>query len=109
MILKQPAQLLIAVAALALASPFAAQADEVSDGEVVFAGKCAVCHNTDSAEQKIGPGLAGIKDGKLPSGKDATDENLMTNINDGGNGMPAYASLLTDEEKAQVIAYVKTL
>ena len=52
MILKQPAQLLIAVAVLALASPFAAQADEVSDGEVVFAAKCAVCHNTDSAGDK---------------------------------------------------------
>ena len=107
--MKKPAQIFIAVAAIALASPFAAQADEVSDGDAVFAGKCVVCHNTDSAEQKIGPGLAGIKDGKLPSGKDATDENLMTNINDGGNGMPAFASLLSDEEKAQLVAYLKTL
>lgn len=107
--MKKPAQLFIAVAALALASPFTAQADEVSDGDAVFAAKCVVCHNTDSAEQKIGPGLAGIKDGTLPSGKDATDENLMTIVNDGGNGMPAFASLLSDEEKAQVIAYMKTL
>jgi mono/diheme cytochrome c family protein len=107
--LKHPAQLFTVVAALALASPFAAVADEASDGANVFAGKCAVCHATDSAERKIGPGLLGIKDGKMPSGKDATDENLMTIINDGGNGMPAYASLLTDEEKTQLVAYLKTL
>lgn len=107
--MKHPVQLFFAVAALALASPFAAAADEASDGANVFAGKCAACHNTDSADQKVGPGLLGVKDGKMPSGKDATDENLMTIINDGGNGMPAYASLLTDEEKAQLVAYLKTL
>lgn len=107
--MKHPAQLFIAVVALALASPFAAFADDAADGATVFAGKCGVCHNTDSADRKIGPGLVGIKDGKMPSGKDASDENLMAIINDGGNGMPAYASLLTDDEKTQVVAYLKTL
>ena len=65
--------------------------------------------NTDSKDKKIGPGLAGIKDGKLPSGKDATTENMMENLNKGGNGMPPFEKLLSDEEKANLIAYVKTL
>ena len=30
-------------------------------------------------------------------------------INAGGNGMPAYADLLSEAEKADVIAYLKTL
>ncbi len=68
-----------------------------------------MCHNTDSAERKVGPGLAGIKDGKMPSGKEATDENLLAIINDGGGGMPAYAEILTDDEKTKLVAYMKTL
>jgi mono/diheme cytochrome c family protein len=107
--LKQCARLFIGAAALALALPFAALADDVSDGAAAFASKCAVCHNADSAERKVGPGLAGIKNGKLPSGKEATTENIMTVINQGGNGMPAYESILTAAEKTALVAYLKTL
>ena len=107
--MKQTARLFIGAAALALASPYAAMADDVSDGATAFGAKCAVCHNADSAERKIGPGLAGIKDGKMPSGKEATTENIMTIINQGGNGMPAYESILTAEEKTALVAYLKTL
>ena len=107
--MKQSARLFIGAAALALALPYAAMADDVSDGAAAFGAKCAVCHNADSAERKIGPGLAGIKDGKLPSGKEATAENIMTIINEGGNGMPAYESILTAEEKTALVAYLKTI
>ena len=79
------------------------------NGKELFETKCSVCHNADSKEKKIGPGLQGIKDGKLPSGKDATPENVMENLNKGGGGMPAFEKLLTDEEKADVVAYVLTL
>jgi mono/diheme cytochrome c family protein len=107
--LKQSARLFIGAAALALALPFAAMADDVSDGASAFTAKCAVCHNADSAERKVGPGLAGIKNGKMPSGKEATVENIMAIINTGGNGMPAYESILTEDEKAALVAYLKTL
>lgn len=107
--MKQTARLFIGAAALALVVPFAALADDVSDGAAAFASKCAVCHNTDSSERKIGPGLAGIKDGKMPSGKEATTENILAIINGGGNGMPAYESILTAEEKTALVAYLKTL
>lgn len=78
-------------------------------GQEIFEAKCALCHETESKEKKIGPGLQGIKDGKLPSGKDATYENIMKNLNEGGNGMPAFEKLLADEEKENVVAYVMTL
>lgn len=107
--LKHPAKLLIGAAMLALIAPFTALADEVSDGAAIFGSKCSVCHNADNADRKVGPGLAGIKNGKMPSGKDATDENLLAIINQGGNGMPAYESILTAEDKAKLVAYLKTL
>ena len=83
--------------------------DDAEKGGALFETKCSVCHFSDSKEKKIGPGLAGIKDGKLPSDKDATAENILKNLNEGGGGMPAFEKLLTDEEKGHVIAFVLTL
>lgn len=104
--------LLSGVATLCLvASAVAAEIPEgdAEKGEVAFQGRCAICHFHDSAEKKIGPGLAGIKDGKLPSDKESTRENLLENINKGGNGMPAMEAMMEDTEKYDIIAYVLTL
>jgi cytochrome c len=72
--------------------------------------QCAVCHNVDTDEKKMGPSLKGLfaKD-KLKNGKKPTEANVKTIINTGGNGMPAYADMLSDDEKADVIAYLKTI
>lgn len=89
---------------------FAAEGDgDAAAGKELFDTKCAICHNADSKEKKIGPGLQGVKDGKLPSDNDATYDNLLKNLNEGGGGMPAFEKLITDEEKDNVIAYVLTL
>jgi mono/diheme cytochrome c family protein len=82
---------------------------DAAAGKELFSSKCALCHNTDSTEKKIGPGLKGIKDGKLPSGKEATCENILKNLNEGGGGMPAFEKLLSEEEKANVVTFVMTL
>ena len=86
-----------------------APAGDVAKGKDLFESKCIVCHNPDSDEKKIGPGLKGVKSGKLPSGKDATYQVILEIVNTGGGGMPAYKELLTDEEKNDVIAYTLTL
>ena len=78
-------------------------------GKEVFE-QCGVCHNTDTDEKKIGPSLKGLfKHDKLKSGKAVTVDNVKAMINTGGNGMPSYADLLSEQEKADVIAYLKTL
>src|SRR3954447_18556557 len=72
--------------------------------------QCSVCHNVDNDEKKMGPSLKGLfKHDKLKNGKKVTDANVKALINAGGNGMPAYADLLSDDEKNDVIAYLKTL
>ncbi len=72
--------------------------------------QCGVCHNTDSDEKKIGPGLKGLfKKDKLINGKKPTEANVRAIINAGGNGMPSYADMLSDEERNDIIAYLKTL
>jgi cytochrome c2 len=78
-------------------------------GKEVFQA-CSVCHNADSEEKKMGPGLKGLfKREKLADGKKLTEATIRTRIDEGGNGMPAYKDLLSDQEKEDLIAYLKTL
>src|SRR5436190_9587368 len=98
-------------AALAAGSTAAMAADkgDPEKGKEVFE-QCGVCHNADSTEKKMGPGLKGLfaKDA-LTNGKKPTEANVRAKIDEGGNGMPAYKEMLTDEEKDHLIAYLKTL
>lgn len=95
---------------LALASTsFAADKGNPEKGKEVFE-QCGVCHNTDSNEKKMGPGLKDLfKQEKMTNGKKPTEENVRAKIDEGGNGMPAYKEMLNDEEKTNLIAYLKTL
>lgn len=78
-------------------------------GKEVFT-QCAICHNADSDEKKMGPGLKGLfKKDKLADGKKASEANIRSRIDDGGNGMPPYKELLDDQQKDDLIAYLKTL
>lgn len=96
--------------AIALAgSNLYAQKGDAAKGKEVFE-QCSVCHNSDSTEVKMGPGLKGLfKRAKLSSGKAVSEANVLGQINEGGNGMPAYKDILSDGEKADVIAFLKTL
>ena len=87
----------------------AAGKGDAAKGKEVFV-QCEVCHNADSTEKKMGPGLKGLfKHDKLANGKKVTDATVRDQIEQGGNGMPPYKDLLSDTEKDDVIAYLKTL
>lgn len=85
------------------------KAGDAAKGKEVFE-QCGVCHAADSNEKKMGPGLKGLfKAEKMANGKKPTDENVMAKVNEGGNGMPAYKDMLEDQEKKDLLAYLKTL
>ncbi len=87
----------------------AAPKGDATKGKETFE-QCGVCHNVDNDEKKVGPSLKGLfKHAKLKNGKPVTDANVLELINAGGNGMPSYKDILSDEEKANVIAYLKTI
>jgi cytochrome c len=109
--MMQKSVTLLFAGAIALAgSNLYAQKGDAAKGKEVFE-QCSVCHNSDSTDVKMGPGLKGLfkKDKMTSTGKPVTDANIRMKIEEGGNGMPAYKDILSDEEKANVIAYLKTL
>ncbi len=78
-------------------------------GKEVFE-HCSVCHNADSGEKKMGPGLKGLfAQDKMTNGKQPTDANVRAKIDEGGNGMPAYKETLSEDERNDLIAYLRTL
>jgi cytochrome c2 len=78
-------------------------------GKQVFE-QCAICHNADSDEKKMGPGLKGLfKKDKMANGKKPSEVTVRARVDEGGNGMPPYKDLLADQEKDDLIAYLKTL
>jgi cytochrome c len=103
--------LLFAGAIVLAGSNLYAQKGDAAKGKDVFDSNCSVCHNSDSTDVKMGPGFKGLfKKAKMSTtGKAPTDANVLAKINEGGNGMPSYKDILSAEEKANVIAFLKTL
>ena len=87
----------------------AAGKGDAAKGKAVFE-TCTVCHNADSDEKKMGPGLKGLfKKDKMSNGKKPTDATVRARIDEGGSGMPPYKDTLSDSEKDDLLAYLKTL
>jgi cytochrome c len=101
---------------LGCAAAFAFQADkkpaprgDIARGKIVFDNNCDECHDAYSKEERAGPGLQGIKDGKLPDGRKATHDQILDIINTGPAEMPSFQDRLTEQEKNDVVAFVMTL
>ncbi len=100
-----------AAAALGAAGASAAQkGGDAAKGKATFDQQCVMCHNANSTDKKVGPGLKGLfhRD-KLSNGKKATEQNIRLQVDNGGNGMPAYKDMLSAQEREDVLAYLKTL
>jgi cytochrome c len=89
----------------------AAKPGDAAKGMDIFSSNCDVCHNTDSVEPKVGPGLKGLfKRANLNNKKKVSEATVMELINKGSPvGMPAFEDQLSEQERADVLAYLKTL
>jgi mono/diheme cytochrome c family protein len=90
---------------------FAQNRPDPSKGNETFDEQCSSCHYADSLETKTGPGLKWLySKGKLDwNGKTVNDANVLQKINEGGKKMPAYKATLTEEDKQNLLAYLRTL
>lgn len=82
---------------------------DAAKGKEVFE-QCGVCHSATTDEKKMGPSLKGLfKKEKLANGQKPSDASVLALINKGKGTMPAFADVLSADEKADVLAYLKTL
>jgi cytochrome c len=101
--------LTLASLGLFLAAGLPLNAADAKKGEAAFEN-CSVCHNSDSTETKIGPGLKGVfKREKLVNGKPVNEANIKALITDGSGGMPPFGDSISSEDKDNIIAFLKTL
>ncbi|UCD34172.1 MAG: cytochrome c [Nitrospiraceae bacterium] len=84
--------------------------ESIARGKVMFEKVCAKCHDIYGTAVLTGPGLKGVLRGNaLPtSGKAATAENILEQLNNPFNKMPSFFFLATDD-KLNIIAYLNTL
>ena len=77
-------------------------AGDAAKGQATFRASCAICHNGDSRERKVGPGLKGLVQRE-------SETAIRAKIGRGGNGMPAFGDVLSAPEKDDLVAYLRTL
>ena len=84
--------------------------ESMGKGKNLFDAKCKFCHSAFSTETLVGPGLKGIlRRNKLPaSSRPATVENIIRQFKKPFSRMPSF-EYLTDEEIADLIAFLNTL
>jgi mono/diheme cytochrome c family protein len=95
--------------AIAPGQPASRPKGDAARGKTVFDNNCDECHDAYSRDERVGPGLQGIKDGKLPDGRKATHDLLLDIINNGPAEMTSFQDRLTEQEKEDVVAFVMTL
>jgi cytochrome c len=101
--------LTLATLGLFLAAGLPLNAADAKKGEAAFEN-CSVCHNSDSTEVKIGPGLKGLfKREKLVNGKPVNEANIKALITEGSGGMPPFGDSISSDDKDNIIAFLKTL
>jgi len=87
----------------ALAAPAADQKADEQAGAILYRDKgCPQCHGAALEGNKKGPALADIRDNK-----EWPPEKLTKQIMDGGPKMPPFSDSLTDQEIAQLVAYLR--
>ncbi len=76
---------------------------KIAQGKKLFLQNCAMCHGIN-AEGGMGPSLNGSGHVIHHSPK-----KLLTQINNGGGGMPAFGNKLNKQEQESIVIYLHSL
>lgn len=98
-----------AIACLAVAAR--AATGDPAKGNELFDEQCAQCHHAYAEEAKKGPGLKWlfVKEKLESNGKAVSEASVLEKIEKGGNGMPPFKGTFSDQDKADLLAFLKTL
>jgi mono/diheme cytochrome c family protein len=83
---------------------------EETDGQRLYQGRCAHCHEeNDLALKPPPPSLSKIfVRGILPSGMPATDPQIRRTVFEGKGNMPSFIGRFTPEQLDDLVAYLHT-
>jgi len=94
-----------------LKNPIKTASPELNQGETLYATYCATCHG----RQGQGDGTMGAEfevrpaNFHLPAFQQQTDGAIFWKIAEGRGPMPAYKASLTDEQRWQLVAYLRKI
>lgn len=97
--------------AVSLVNPFQGEAEATKKGQKLYVQYCSVCHG-DAGK---GDGLAGMSLSPRPANfldpkiKKQADGELYWKLTEGRNTMASYKSILTEEERWQLVNYIREL
>jgi mono/diheme cytochrome c family protein len=95
---------------LAPSKPLSELTPQEASGRQVFVSRCSSCHSADTEKGMNGPGLEGLfRKPYLHSGMAANDGQVTSVIVHGRNMMPALGNTLSDQQLAELMAYLHTL
>jgi len=88
-----------------LANPLANDATAIPAGQKLYGEKCARCHGADALGKGHHPSL------RTEQMHDATPGDIFWMVTHGAHwrGMPGFAKKLTDNQRWQIVSYVKSL
>jgi len=101
--------LLAGLALVALPSYAAAEGQGSGSGASVFKAKCVTCHGSDgSGNTPVGKSLQ-VADLRSAEVQKKSDAELAESVSEGKGNMPAFKTILSEDEIHAVLKYVRTL
>ncbi|MEO6666719.1 MAG: cytochrome c [Nitrospiria bacterium] len=98
------------VSAAERANPLTRSETVVASGKSVYEKQCALCHGPSGSGNTPAASAFSHRPPDFTKGFNAqTDGELFWKVTKGGGPMPAYEAILTDEQRWQVIHYLRTL
>jgi mono/diheme cytochrome c family protein len=84
------------------------RAEDTAAGASVFKAKCSTCHGPDgSGNTPVGKSLQ-TADLRSPEVQKKSDAELTESVSEGKGNMPAFKTILTEDEIHAVLKYVRT-
>ena len=96
--------------AKSIANPLKSNSEATAEGKKLYSNMCAVCHGNKGR----GDGIAGMTLKPRPSNltqglvQDQTDGEIYWKLTEGRAPMASYKELLTEEQRWQLVNYLRT-
>lgn len=82
----------------------------IAKGKQLFMQNCAKCHGKNGeGDGPFARAIHNIKDLRSPSMKEVSDQTIYDTITNGKPPMPSFGSSLTEQDRHDLVKYVRTL